>query len=162
VRDAQIRDGRRTIVSVGWPVGKGQPMALSDDASQHTVHESSGARLARQTGEVHRLVDGGRGRNAIEVQHLIQAETQDCDDLGVHLRQRAAGEMFDQEVEAALPAYRAGDDLHRQPTIALVVEIGAAAGECGREIDVARVDGPQDAERRRTGFRHGACGHARS
>jgi len=95
-------------------------MALTNDGSQHAIHETAGARLSRRSRQVYGIVDGGGGRYAIEVEDLIEAEAEDRDHLGIELAETTSGEMLDQVVKAALPSQRAGHNFRRERPVAIV------------------------------------------
>src|SRR5438105_4188131 len=98
-------------------------MPLAEGRSQHPVHEPGRARLARHSREIHRIVYDGRCGHAIEVEELIEAQTEDRDDFGIQFGDAAPREMFDEVIEAALPTKSPGDDLRGERSVALVLEV---------------------------------------
>jgi hypothetical protein len=60
------------------------------------------------------------------MEQLVGAEPEDREDVGIDLRDRTAGELLDEVIEAALPPERTGDDLGGERAVALVGQVRAA------------------------------------
>ena len=140
VGDAEIGECGVSVPGVRRTRGQRKLVLLPERRAQHRVHESARAWLSRRAGQIHRIVHDRGCRHPIQVEQLIQAETQDGDDLRIELADAALREVLDEMVEAALPPQRAGDDLGSQRPIALVLEMLAAGVECRGQIGPAGCD----------------------
>ena len=87
------------------------------------------------------------------MQDLVQAQAQYDQHVPVQLGQRPLGKVFDQVIQAPLPAQRAGDDFCGQPAIAVVVKMGPAPGERGGKVFAVSRHRTQRVIRRRAGGR---------
>ena len=103
-------------------------MALAHDGAEHGVDKTRGARLVRRACEVDRVVHHGRGRHAVQVEQLIDRQTQDDADLDVERLEGTTRERAADMVERALPAQRAQDDIGREGAVAVFREANEESG----------------------------------
>jgi len=119
---------------------------LSQDRAKYRVDKTSGARFPRGARQIHRIVDDSRRRHTIEVEQLIDAQTQDRQHVRVQFVQRPPGVVADDVIETALPAHRTGDDLRCQRPIAFVTEVRSHSRNGRWKLDAASGDCPQRME----------------
>jgi hypothetical protein len=112
-------------------------MSLSHRGAEYGIDETGRARLSRLSHEVYCIVNNGRGGDAVEVQKLIEAQSQDMDHIRVEFTEPPTRKMFDQIVDGALKAKRARDNFRRKRLVTLVDEVLAASCQRGWEVGPA-------------------------
>jgi hypothetical protein len=143
IRNTQVGEHRGAVgvlVRARW---ERQPGSLPKRLSQNGIHESRGAGLSRLASQIDRIIHDGGGGHTIQMQELIETQTQDVNDVFVNLRQRPGGEVLDEMVEAALPAKRSGDDVGRKRAVSLIWHMLPAVGERGGKVDSFVGDGAE-------------------
>ena len=128
--------GLRDPTSVRGSLGQRRARPRSRSVARSTALTNPAALgLSCISRQVDGVVDDGGGRHAIEMQELVEAEAQDVKNLAVDRGERAPREMFDEDVEAALPAQRPGDDLRGECAVAFVGQLPTTRRERRGKVD---------------------------
>jgi hypothetical protein len=76
-----------------------QAIFLAADPPQDCVHETRGASFSNLARQCDGVIDGGRGRNAIEIEQLKCRHPQNVQHFGIELFDRTSCERLDDDVE---------------------------------------------------------------
>src|ERR1039457_6265402 len=98
---------------------RGPQNRIAIGLARQGVDEARGGGLVGALHQFDRVLDGGMGRNALQVANLVESHAQG-DALGGIELARTAGMVLDQEIELTAVAQHAENDLRGQPGIARV------------------------------------------
>src|ERR1051325_438512 len=102
--DTEVGKRGIAIVRVRRTSRKRQLVTLTQCRAEHRVDESACAWLSGRPRQIDGIVHDRRGRNAIEVEELIQTEPENRDDLRIQLADASLRKIFDEMIDATLPS----------------------------------------------------------
>ena len=116
-------------------LGQRQPTPIAQRRAQYRVDKPCGLWLPCISREIDGVVDHGGGWYPIQMQELVEAEAEDVEHIAVNGGQRSPREMFDQNVEAAPPAFGTRHDLRCECAVAFVGQLSRlSASAAGRSV----------------------------